>query len=69
MTIAFFLALIILPVLTQVITRNDFEDLFGYALYPDYADYSENCVCVPYWQCKEDYSDLIDDGIDIMDTR
>lgn len=32
-------------------------------------DNQQFCVCVPYWQCKEDYSGLIEDGIDIMDVR
>lgn len=30
---------------------------------------NQNCVCVPYWQCKDDFSGLIDDGVDIMDIR
>ncbi|CAH1992408.1 unnamed protein product [Acanthoscelides obtectus] len=34
------------------------------------GDYDfQHCVCVPYWQCKEDYSGLIEDGIDIIDIR
>lgn len=52
--------------LTQPITHADFDDLFDYALYPDF---SENCICVPYWQCKEDYSGLVEDGVGIMDIR
>lgn len=27
------------------------------------------CICVPYWQCKEDFSGFIEDGVDIMDVR
>lgn len=29
------------------------------------------CVCVPYWQCKEDYSGLIEDAdpIDVRNRR
>ncbi|KRT79650.1 Trypsin, partial [Oryctes borbonicus] len=53
-------------ILTQPITHADFDDLFGFAMYPDV---SENCICVPYWQCKEDYSGLIEDGVGIMDIR
>lgn len=30
---------------------------------------NQNCVCVPYWQCKDDFSGLIDDGVDLMDIR
>nr|CAH7753380.1 unnamed protein product [Callosobruchus chinensis] len=34
------------------------------------SDYDlQHCVCVPYWQCKEDYSGLIEDGVDIIDIR
>nr|XP_022903429.1 coagulation factor X-like [Onthophagus taurus] len=29
----------------------------------------ENCICVPYWQCKEDFSGLIEDGLNIIDIR
>lgn len=29
----------------------------------------QHCICVPFWQCKEDYSGLIEDGIDVMDIR
>lgn len=39
----------------------------------DVSDYSiddqQFCVCVPYWQCKEDYSGLLDDIINIVDIR
>ncbi|XP_017783179.1 PREDICTED: trypsin-3-like isoform X1 [Nicrophorus vespilloides] len=29
-----------------------------------------NCMCVPYWQCKEDFSGLVEeDGSDILDIR
>lgn len=27
------------------------------------------CVCVPYWQCKEDYSGLVGGSIDVVDVR
>ncbi|CAG9819659.1 unnamed protein product [Phaedon cochleariae] len=27
----------------------------------------QHCVCVPYFQCKEDYSGLIEEGVDVMD--
>lgn len=30
---------------------------------------NQNCVCVPYWQCKDDFTGLIDDGVDLMDIR
>lgn len=30
---------------------------------------NKNCFCVPYWQCKEDFVGLVDDGADIMDIR
>lgn len=30
---------------------------------------TQNCMCVPYWQCKEDYSGLVEDEVDIMDVR
>lgn len=34
------------------------------------ADSKEGfCVCVPYWQCKEDYSGFIEDGLNIIDIR
>lgn len=66
MTIAILLAILMRIPLTQPITHADFDELIGYALYPDFT---ENCVCVPYWQCKEDFSGLIQDGIGIMDVR
>lgn len=28
-----------------------------------------SCICVPYWQCKDDFSGLLQDGVDIMDVR
>lgn len=30
---------------------------------------NQHCVCVPYWQCKEDYSGLVEDGGEVMDIR
>lgn len=36
----------------------------------DNLNSSQNfCVCVPYWQCKEDYSGLVEEVIDIIDIR
>ncbi|KAL3286107.1 hypothetical protein HHI36_000620 [Cryptolaemus montrouzieri] len=33
------------------------------------TSYSSFCVCMPYWQCKEDYSGLTDDVANIVDIR
>ncbi|CAH0561390.1 unnamed protein product [Brassicogethes aeneus] len=37
----------------------------------DYNDINtlQVCVCVPYWQCKEDFSGLIEEGVGIVDIR
>nr|ASN76825.1 prophenoloxidase activating factor 2 [Octodonta nipae] len=36
----------------------------------EYQSHNQNyCICVPYYQCKEDYSGLAEDVIDIVDVR
>ncbi|XP_018319978.1 phenoloxidase-activating factor 2-like [Agrilus planipennis] len=30
---------------------------------------SQACLCVPYWQCKDDFSGLLDDEADLIDVR
>lgn len=37
--------------------------------YEDDNNDHESCICVPYWQCKEDFSGLLQDGVEIMDVR
>lgn len=31
--------------------------------------YEQNCVCVPFWQCKDDFSGLFEEGMAFADTR
>lgn len=57
--------LLIIVVSDSVQTVNSFAEADDDIYETDY----QNCVCVPYWQCKEDYSGLIEDGIDIIDIR
>ncbi|XP_056639812.1 phenoloxidase-activating factor 2-like isoform X2 [Diorhabda sublineata] len=30
---------------------------------------NEHCISVPYWQCKDDFSGLVEDGEGLMDVR
>lgn len=46
------------------VTSQDYEDDEKLDLH-----HQRYCMCVPYWQCKEDFSGFIEDGVDIMDVR
>lgn len=71
---------IVLTIVTTIMfirfstSGNSYEDILN--SNDDYEeDYEEpytepeNCICVPYYQCKEDFSGLVEDGVDIMDLR
>ncbi|CAH0550249.1 unnamed protein product [Brassicogethes aeneus] len=61
--------LIQLIVFILISSTNSFSDDY----YDDYVENPteelQNCVCVPYWQCKDDFSGLIEEGVDIIDKR
>lgn len=56
-------------------TRSDYQDILNSdgdeydENYDEPYTEPENCICVPYYQCKEDFSGLVEDGVDIMDVR
>uniref|UniRef100_A0A6P7GR36 Phenoloxidase-activating factor 2 n=1 Tax=Diabrotica virgifera virgifera TaxID=50390 RepID=A0A6P7GR36_DIAVI len=52
------LSLIVLLTFLQKVVNSSFDE-----------QENQHCVCVPYWQCKEDYSGLVEDGGEVMDVR
>lgn len=63
-----YIVLLFSVIFILILCEKKFVASFAESDTTEGSDY-QHCVCVPFWQCKEDYSGLVEDGIDVMDIR